>query len=282
MLGPKRTVRSAFDDGVSVWRNDAARFRRYEMFGGSMRSRSIPSGSFFSEMNMDERTSFNAPSSRRLLHRQGHGIATAVMTQATEAVMTLANCIVYVRHPRMVRHFQRAVGYWPDVCRPRTKNEKFLWRKIFDRNPMYRLVSDKLAVRAFVKARCPDLAMSDIVWIGTSFDQAPNLRPGVIIKTNNGSSRNIVISDGPINRSEINRQIAAWLNCPYGIPEGEWNYRSIQPYAFVEKSVSSTQNDPSFLEISCHVLMGKCAFVTVEKDVKQESERIAAYDPQGN
>jgi glucosyl-dolichyl phosphate glucuronosyltransferase len=208
--------------------------------------------------------------------------ALGTMTKhVTELAMILANWIVYVTHPRMIRHFHRSMGYWPDVCRPRTKNEKFLWRKVFDRNPMYRLVSDKLAVRAFVKSRCPDLALADIAWIGSSLDQAPCIEAGSIIKTNNGSSRNIIVGDGPSDRGELSKQIAEWLTRPYGIAEGEWNYRDIQPYVFVEKSVS-TPGDPSFLEISCHVLMGKCAFVTVEKDVKKASERIAAYDARGN
>jgi hypothetical protein len=125
--------------------------------------------------------------------------------------------------------------------------------------------------------------MSDIIWIGASPEQIPDalLEPGVVIKTNNGSWRNIFINDTPVNRAQINQRVTEWLTQPYGIPEGEWNYRNIPPYVFVERLVCAS-GDPQFVEISCHVLMGKCVLATVEKDVKQKNERIAVYDAKAN
>ena len=211
------------------------------------------------------------------------GRRTKWLKRAAKAALILGNLFVYIRHPRQIRTFHRLLGYWPNVCHPQTKNEKFLWRKIFDRNPMYRLVADKLMVRQFIKMRCPDLAMSDIVWIGASPEQIPDalLEPGVVIKTNNGSGRNIFINDAQVNRAQINQQVTEWLTQPYGIPEGEWNYRNIQPYVFVERLVCAP-GDPQFVDISCHVLMGRCMLATVEKDVKQNTERIAVYDAKAN
>ena len=180
------------------------------------------------------------------------------LKRAAKAALILGNLFVYIRHPRQIRTFHRLLGYWPNVCCPRTKNEKFLWRKIFDRNPMYRLVADKLMVRQFIKMRCPDLAMSDIVWIGASPEQIPDalLEPGVVIKTNNGSGRNIFVNAAQVNRAQINQQVTEWLTQPYGIPEGEWNYRDIRPYVLIERLVCAP-GDPQFVDISCHVLMGK-------------------------
>lgn len=203
---------------------------------------------------------------------------------AAKAVVILGNAFLYLQYRQWVWRFYKRLGYWPNVCDPRTKNEKFLWRKIFDRNPMYRLFTDKLTVRQYIKTRCPDLSTSDIIWIGASAEQIPEalLQPGVVIKTNNGSSRNIFIGDAPPDRAQINQEVTKWLTYPYEcVSDGEWVYDRIQPYVFIERLVMSP-GDHQFLDISCHVLMGRCLLVTVEKDLKQESERLAFYDAKAN
>ena len=149
---------------------------------------------------------------------------------------------------------------------------------------MYRLMSDKLTVRQFIKTRCPELPMSDILWIGASPEQIPEalLQRGCVIKTNNGSSRNIFIGDAPVDRAQINQQLTEWLTRPYTCEfVDEWAYAKIQPYVFVEKLVT-VPGDPQFADIACHVVMGKCMLVTVEKDAKQKNESIAIYDAKAN
>ena len=204
---------------------------------------------------------------------------TISIALAKGAVIIVGNAFVYIRHPRLIRTFRRTLGYWPNVCYPQTKNEKFLWRKTFDRNPMHPLLADKLTVRQFIKSRCPDLAMSEIIWIGVAPEQIPEtlLQPGVVIKTNNGCNRNIFITTAPVDRAQINQLVIKWLACPYGTRLGEWHYARISPVAFIEKLLA-LPGDPQFVEISCHVLKGECVFVTVEANVKQENERIAHYD----
>jgi hypothetical protein len=199
---------------------------------------------------------------------------------AARVIISVGNLLIYLRYQRWVRQFRGHLGYWPNLFYPQTKNEKLLWRKIFDRNPMYRLVTDKLVVRQFVKTKCPELSMSEILWIGAHPDQIPEafLQPGVVIKTNNGCRRNVFIRNAPVNRPELNERIANWICKRYElIADGEWAYDNIQPFAFIERLITSP-GDPSFVEISCHVVMGKCLLITVEKDVKQENERIALYD----
>jgi hypothetical protein len=199
-----------------------------------------------------------------------------------KAALQLANVFVYARHPKLVLSFYRRLGYWPNVCHPGTKHEKFLWRKIFDRNPMYRLVTDKLAVRQFVRMRCPDLVMSEIVWIGASPEQIPDalLQTGMVIKANNGSGRNIFITDVPVNRALVNKRIARWLSRRYGAAHGEWVYSKIQPYVFIEKLIR-TSGAQQFVDMCCHTLMGKCVLVTLDLNSKQKNELVGVFDAEG-
>ena len=47
--------------------------------------------------------------------------------------------------------FKGVHGRLPNILRPRTFNEKVIWRSLFDRRPILRQFSDKYAVRPFVE-----------------------------------------------------------------------------------------------------------------------------------
>ena len=52
-------------------------------------------------------------------------------------IFWLVNLFAYIRHPFNVKLFRRRVGYFPNIALPRRYNEKMLWRKIFDHNPLF-------------------------------------------------------------------------------------------------------------------------------------------------
>jgi hypothetical protein len=64
-----------------------------------------------------------------------------------------------------------------------------LWRKIVDHNQIFVDLSDKLAAKQIAKARCPELAVAQVLWTGTDPQSLPaNLVAGdVAVKTNHGS-----------------------------------------------------------------------------------------------
>ena len=52
------------------------------------------------------------------------------------AFFKVANLAIRLRHPILVGKYRR-FGRMPDVCLPGDQTERMLWRKIFDRNPLY-------------------------------------------------------------------------------------------------------------------------------------------------
>src|SRR5262245_33559922 len=140
-------------------------------------------------------------------------------------LLAVANGAIWLRHPILVAKYFRRFRRMPNVANPRIQPERMLWRKIFDRNPLYRLMVDKLAVRELVRARCPGLQMAEIVWVGTEAEQIPDqvLRDGFIIKTNNGSDRNIFCS-AATTRADVETKVGKWLRVPHGLHRGEWAY----------------------------------------------------------
>jgi hypothetical protein len=149
------------------------------------------------------------------------------------------NAFVYATHPRLIALFRRRVGRFPDVAEPLSVNEKVTWRKLFDRNPLFPVLQDKLAARDLVAARCPDLALPEILWQGHDPFAIPfdRIREPVVIKTNHGCGFNQFIHDpGAIDRLAISVFFAQVLSQKWsGIRVGEWAYGAIEPAVYVEK-----------------------------------------------
>ena len=49
------------------------------------------------------------------------------------------------------KQFHKVLSYWPDIKNPRSLNEKILWKKIYDRNPLLPITADKYQARSYIK-----------------------------------------------------------------------------------------------------------------------------------
>jgi hypothetical protein len=156
-------------------------------------------------------------------------------------ILSAVRCAVILRHPR--------VSYWyykldrlsrvPDPANPRTMNEKFFWRKIFDRCPEFTEVSDKLRIRKWLVRNNVDIDSPPILWTGTDPAKIPDdlLAQGVVVKANHGSGTNILLNDTPPDRAAFNRRMGRYLRKPYGHKRLEWAYFGIARKIMVEKLV---------------------------------------------
>ncbi|MDA8962503.1 hypothetical protein N9H37_04015, partial [Congregibacter sp.] len=57
------------------------------------------------------------------------------------------------------RQFAQKTGYKCDLQNPRTFNEKIQYFKLNNRDPIFTDLADKLVVRDFVRAKCPELSL---------------------------------------------------------------------------------------------------------------------------
>jgi hypothetical protein len=167
------------------------------------------------------------------------GLERRVASALCAAFLFAVNAVVYATHPRLIALFRRRVGRYPNVAEPVSVNEKVTWRKLFDRNPLFPVLQDKLAARDLVAARCPDLALPEILWRGHDPFAIPfdRIREPVVIKTNHGCGYNYFIDDpAAIDRVAISVFFARALSQKWsGIRVGEWAYGAIKPAIYVEK-----------------------------------------------
>ena len=171
--------------------------------------------------------------------------------------------------PRMVVAFRRGVGYWPRLATPRTYREKIQWRKIFDRNPRFVELQDKLAARRLVRELLPRLAMTQTLWSGVDADSIPfdTLPPHFYLKSNHGSGFNLAVDQAAPDARERARAFGRdVLKRRWGASRREWAYSQIEPRLFAENRLRSVAGD-SPPEFAVVVMDRRVVFVAAQRKV---------------
>jgi hypothetical protein len=177
----------------------------------------------------------------------------AELTKLTDkTVLKLAAGWMFVKHWRAVAKFRRKIGRLPRLCPPSHKPDKFFWRKVFDRNPLFEIFCDKLACKQWVSERCPDLAIPVTLWQGESAKEIPDeiLAGIVIVKANAASARNVMLDGQAMDRIDLEGKFARWLSKPFGRSNAEWGYRKAARRVFVEEVIASPNGEtPVMIEV---------------------------------
>jgi hypothetical protein len=181
------------------------------------------------------------------------------------AILLAARAWLVLRHARLVRQFRIKLGYWPDPAVPRTYHERMLWRKIFDRDPLFERLSDKLAAKEFLRARAPGLRVPATLWAGSRPEDIPAayFAGGAMLKTNHASGIGIVPERDRRDRGEIVAELRRWLRKPFGRGAGEWAYQAIPRQVFAEELLALGGGElPT--DIKVHVFGGRVGHVWLE------------------
>ncbi|QMU58937.1 MAG: hypothetical protein GKR98_12500 [Boseongicola sp.] len=172
-------------------------------------------------------------------------------------VISLVRVIVVLTHPIMVIwHLKRDPSFpFINPADPRTLNEKFFWRKIFDHNPVFPLVCDKLALRDWIDESGVDVALPEIYWTGKDASDIPYdvLANGTAIKANHGSGTNLFVEDAPEDRDKLNRQANAFLHVDNGKRAGEWSYTEVERELFAEELLRGRLLEYQFFTFGAHI-----------------------------
>jgi hypothetical protein len=197
------------------------------------------------------------------------------------AVFALWQAAAWLRHPRLMRRYRRQTGRWPDAARPGSITERMLWRKLFDRNPLFVTFADKLATKDWIAARCPDVPSPRTLWRGTDPAAIPDavLRPGVVVKANHGSGFNLFLRDAVPPRAEVEALARRWLATPFGRSRGEWHYSLVPRQIFVEELVGGAGR-PLF-DIAIRAGGGEVGYASVLLFAKTPAECVSAFDAEG-
>lgn len=121
---------------------------------------------------------------------------------------------------------------------PQTFNEKIQWLKLYDRNPRYTQLVDKVAVREYVKQSIGEDYLIPIYGVYDSFDEInfDELPNEFVLKPNHTSGNVFICRDKTsINYTDLRKTVNLWMERDYFSIHREWPYKNILPKIVCEK-----------------------------------------------
>jgi hypothetical protein len=166
---------------------------------------------------------------------------------------------------------------------PRAFSEKLQWMKIYDRNPLYTILSDKYAARHYAAERIGNdyLPMLFGVYDSSQEIDWKSLPDQFVLKANQGSRRNIFCRDKrKIDIRSVSQQLDTWLKQNYYYNGREWSYKDVQPKIICEEYLQG-ESSLGLADYKFFCFNGKVKLIQVDVDRYIDHKR-AIFDPYWN
>lgn len=171
----------------------------------------------------------------------------------------------------------------PNLKDPITFNEKVNWRKLFDRDPLFSKLADKIAVKDYVKSKNSKVFVPKILWQGKSLCDLPSyceLPEKFVIKANHASGTNYIVKDGNYpSKSELIKLEKNWRKTRIDKTFVEWGYTNIPITFFVEEYLDFSDFVP--VDYKFWIFSGRVEFVQIDTQRFINHQR-GFFDRNGN
>jgi hypothetical protein len=160
-------------------------------------------------------------------------------------------------------NYRLVTGRAPALLRPRRFTEKMQWRKLFELDPRFAVLSDKLAARDFVAARIGPGHQADLLWVGDDPDAIPfdRLVPPYVLKSTHAAGQTIFVRDAAALDDAAARTAArGWLEYCHGTAMNEPAYVHVPRRLIVERLLQCPDGTPP-LERKVYVFDGRVIFI---------------------
>jgi len=180
--------------------------------------------------------------------------------------------------PDLHRIFLRNHGYKLDLKNPLTHNQKITFKKIFDRDPLIPLTSDKYRVREYVKEilgnELSDQILIPIYQISKTGQDIPfeSMDFEFFMKANHYSGGNMLVKPGTdpeVLRSTCN----FWINSSFGQALHEWAYKDI-PRRIICEKVLRDQDGKIPNDYKFYCFGGKPEMIMIVSDRFETEHRV--------
>ena len=169
---------------------------------------------------------------------------------------------------------------WDSPC---TYNERINWEKVFVRDVRKTQLADKVLVREWIEEKIGRQYLNDIygVWEKAEDIDFEQLPEQFVLKMNNGSVRNIIVTDKEaMDKTEICRQLNEWRNINFGHLYLEEQYRGIKPKILCEKYLAGLAEEFYDYDIFC--FHGEPKYIQCISGCHRETAKAAFYDANWN
>ena len=136
------------------------------------------------------------------------------------------------------RRYKRLMGKDLNIYPPVTYNEKLNWIKLYDRNPIYTKLADKVAVRGYVKERIGEEYLVPLLGIwdkaeDIDFSKLPNR---FVLKCTHDSESAVICRDkSALDFDSIRNHLNKALKVNFYYYNREWVYKDIPHHIIAEE-----------------------------------------------
>ena len=183
------------------------------------------------------------------------------------------------------RKHQQEFHRVPDFENPQSLNEKINNRMIFERDPFFTMLADKIAVREYVKTKIGD---DYLVPLLGCFERAElidlnELPEQFVLKCSHDSGSAIICKNKhQFDERAAKKKLNAHLNKNMYYVTREWHYKNIKPYIICEKFIDVFGGEPLHLipEVyRVHCFSGKAHIAEADFTDDMNNEYVNVYDP---
>ena len=180
--------------------------------------------------------------------------------------------------------FRLHVGYWPDLDKPKTFNEKLQWLKLHDKRPEYTHMVDKIRAKEYVSSKIGEEYViktlgqwnhvDDIDW-----DILPNQ---FVVKSTNDSGGVVVCKDKnnlDIESAKLKLKQLGGRN--YEIISKEYPYKDV-PHRFIAEEYKVDESGYELKDYKIFCSYGKPYFLFVATGRQNNDTRFDFYDIEFN
>lgn len=163
-----------------------------------------------------------------------------------------------------------------DLKNPRTYNEKLQWMKLYDRNPLYCTLADKVAVRDYVARYVGPEYLIPMVggpWEDPDQIDFDALPEQFVLKCNHGSTTNIICKDKKqLQVEEAKAKLRKWLKTSWFWYGREWPYKDLKPCIYAEKYMEDEEVG-ELRDYKFFCFAGKPEFMLLSSDRGDETKQ---------
>ncbi len=142
-----------------------------------------------------------------------------------------------------------------DFDHPKTLNEKLQWLKFNDRTPLHSLVSDKYAVREYIKQELGEEYLVPLIgkWETAEEIDFDSLPQQYVLKCTHDSGGLVICRDKTsLDQDEAIKKLKKSLSRKFYYVGREWQYKNIKPLVICEELLlDQAGNTPADYKISC-------------------------------
>ena len=171
--------------------------------------------------------------------------------------------------------YRIAMGYKLNLKNPKKFTEKLQWYKLYYKDPLMKVCSDKYSVREYVKEKKLEDILVPLYEVYNSsaeinFDKLPN---SFVIKTTLGGGNNqvkVVNDINETNKTEMIYSIKKWkINNNFKSVSREWGYQSNNEKIIIEENLYTKYNK-SIVDYKFFCFNGepKYLYLITERDTK--------------